>query len=176
MKLVLLHGPIASGKLTVARALAARTGFALFHNHLVVDAVAALFPFGSEPFRRLREEMWIKLLGEAAHAGRDTIFTFAPESTVHPAFIPHLIAQIEKLNGTVLTVRLTVDPLEQERRIAAPDRAAFGKLHDLDLLRSLRADMAACEDAMPTAALTIDTGRNSAEAAAGQIVALLSNA
>lgn len=176
MKLVLLHGPVASGKLTVARALAARTGFALFHNHLVVDTVGALFPFGSEHFRRLREEMWIKLLGEAAHAGRDTIFTFAPEPTVHPAFIPHLITQIEKLDGTVVSVRLTVEPLEQERRIAAPDRAAFGKLRDLELLRSLRHDMMACENAMPPAALTIDTGRISAESAAGHIVAVLSDA
>ena len=55
MILVFLYGPVASGKLTIARELAARTGFALFHNHLVVDAVMAVFPFGSESFVRLRE-------------------------------------------------------------------------------------------------------------------------
>ena len=59
MQLVFLHGPAAAGKLTVARALAARTGFALFHNHLVVDAVAAVFPFGSAEFRTLRERFWL---------------------------------------------------------------------------------------------------------------------
>ncbi|MFD2498935.1 hypothetical protein ACFSTI_08890 [Rhizorhabdus histidinilytica] len=47
MQLVFLHGPVAAGKLTVARLVAERTGIALFHNHLVVDAVAAVFPFGS---------------------------------------------------------------------------------------------------------------------------------
>ena len=56
MKLIFIHGPVASGKLTIARALAALTGLAVFHNHLVVDAVAAVFPFGSEPFIRLREQ------------------------------------------------------------------------------------------------------------------------
>jgi len=44
MKLVFIHGPVASGKLTIARALGQLSGFAVFHNHLVVDAVAAVFP------------------------------------------------------------------------------------------------------------------------------------
>jgi shikimate kinase len=55
MKLVFLHGPAASGKLTIGRELAALTGLPLFHNHLVVDAVASVFPFGSQRFVKLRE-------------------------------------------------------------------------------------------------------------------------
>jgi len=42
MKLVFIYGPPASGKLTVARELATLTGYRLFHNHLIVDAVAAV--------------------------------------------------------------------------------------------------------------------------------------
>lgn len=56
MKLIFLYGPPAAGKLTIARALAVITGFAVFHNHLVVDAVESIFPFGSERFTRLREQ------------------------------------------------------------------------------------------------------------------------
>ena len=44
MRLTFLYGTAAAGKLTVARRLSALTGDALFHNHLVVDAVAAVFP------------------------------------------------------------------------------------------------------------------------------------
>ena len=44
MKLVVLHGPPAVGKLTVARELARLTGWRLFHNHLVVDALLAQLP------------------------------------------------------------------------------------------------------------------------------------
>ena len=55
MNLVFIHGPAASGKLTVARELARLTGFGVFHNHLVVDSLTPVFEFGSEPFRRLRE-------------------------------------------------------------------------------------------------------------------------
>jgi hypothetical protein len=68
MRVVFIYGPVASGKLTVARALAERTGMALFHNHLVVDAVGAVFPFGSEAFVRLREQFWLAVI-----AGRHAI-------------------------------------------------------------------------------------------------------
>jgi hypothetical protein len=50
MNLIFLHGPAAVGKLTVARELAHLTGFGLFHNHLTVDALTAVFDFGTEPF------------------------------------------------------------------------------------------------------------------------------
>ena len=53
------YGPAVSGKLTIAKELATLTGFSLFHNHLVVDAVAAVFPFGSERFVKLREQFWL---------------------------------------------------------------------------------------------------------------------
>ena len=70
MRLVFIHGPAASGKLTVARELAARTGLSLFHNHLVVDALLAVFPFGSPGFVLLRETMWMDVFRAAAAEGR----------------------------------------------------------------------------------------------------------
>jgi len=35
--LLVLYGPAASGKYTIAKELAAITGWSLFHNHLTVD-------------------------------------------------------------------------------------------------------------------------------------------
>ena len=58
MKLVLIHGAPAVGKLSVARELAKLTGFRLFHNHLTVDLVSAVFPFGSQPFILARKQVW----------------------------------------------------------------------------------------------------------------------
>ena len=48
MDLVFLHGRAAAGKLTTARALEQRLGWPVFHNHLVVDLLTELFPFGSD--------------------------------------------------------------------------------------------------------------------------------
>ncbi|MBN9539607.1 MAG: shikimate kinase, partial [Alphaproteobacteria bacterium] len=70
MKLVFFYGPVASGKLTIARLVAERTGLPLFHNHLIVDAVAAVFPFGSKAFVMLRERFWLETISTAAEAGQ----------------------------------------------------------------------------------------------------------
>jgi hypothetical protein len=59
MDLVILHGRAAAGKLTTARALEERLGWPVFHNHLVVDLLTELFPLRSDPFVRLREQMWL---------------------------------------------------------------------------------------------------------------------
>ena len=138
MKLIFIYGPAASGKLTIARELAALTGFALFHNHLVVDAVASVFPFGSNRFIRLREQFWLAMFREAADASRSMIFTFAPEASVSSDFPERARQQIELAGGQVDFVRLVVPQEEQERRLANPDRAQFGKLSSVDLLRQLR--------------------------------------
>ncbi len=173
MKLIFLHGPAACGKLTIAKDIAARTGFALFHNHLVVDALLAVFPFGSPDFVRLREDFWMATLIAAARTGRSTIFTFAPEDSVAPDFPDRLRAAIEAEGGTVDFVRLTVSIAAQEARIDAASRAAFAKLRSLELLRELRPRFRACEDAMPPSALCLDTSDLPPEEAAGKIIEAL---
>jgi len=85
VRLVFLHGPAASGKLTVAKELAALTGLSLFHNHLVVDALLAVFPFGSPGFVELRERMWLDVFAAAAAENRSLIFTFHPEAPARRA-------------------------------------------------------------------------------------------
>lgn len=43
MKLVVIFGPHAVGKMTVGQALAQQTGLRLFHNHMTIDVVSGLF-------------------------------------------------------------------------------------------------------------------------------------
>jgi len=69
MRLIFLYRRPATGKLAVAREIAARTGYRLFHNPLVVDLLLSTFAFGSEPFVTLREEIWLSVLGTAARSG-----------------------------------------------------------------------------------------------------------
>jgi hypothetical protein len=173
MKLLFLYGPPAAGKLTIGKALAATTGFALFHNHLIVDALGAVFPFGSPSFVALREAFWLATFRAAAKERRSLIFTFAPEPTVAPDFPERARRLVAAEGGEVRFVRLTLSDVEQERRLGNPDRATMGKLRSLDLLHRLRPDLAACDAAMPAPALTLDTGTLGPEAAAVRIVAEL---
>src|SRR5260370_201522 len=117
MKLVFLYGPPAVGKLTVARELATLTGFCLFHNHLTVDLVTALFLFGSDPFIRLREQIWTDAFAEAARSDTSLIFTFNPERTVRGQFIDDTVRIVKANNGEVVFVELTCDETELEGRM-----------------------------------------------------------
>jgi len=168
MELVFLHGPAAAGKLTVARLLAARTGHPLFHNHLVVDAVGAVFPFGSPEFRRLREAFWLQTFEAAAREGRSLIFTFAPEATVSHDFPAAAVRAVEAAGGRVRFFALACPDGEQDRRIEAASREAFGKLRSLELLRTLRGQGAFDYPDLP-AELVLDTSQMPPETAASRI-------
>ena len=173
MQLIFIFGQAASGKLTVARELAALTGIALFHNHLVVDAVGAVFPFGSASFITLRERFWLEVFTEAAKTKRSLIFTFAPEATVALDFPQRVTTLVETLGGKVVFVGLTVPTREQERRIAAPSRSAFGKLKSRELLRELRAQFDAAMATMPEPTIFIDTATTEPKDAARAIASII---
>ena len=157
MRLVFIHGPAASGKLTVARELAALTGLPLFHNHLVVDALLAVFPFGSPAFVTLREAMWLDVFRAAMAEDRSLIFTFHPEASVAPNFPDRAAAVVEGAGGRIDFVALTCAPELVEARIGNASRLTSGKLSSAALLRELEAQGAFAHPPLP-AAITIDTG------------------
>ena len=55
MKLVIIFGPHAVGKMTVGKELAKITDLKLFHNHMTIDIVADLFENMPQERRRLTE-------------------------------------------------------------------------------------------------------------------------
>ncbi len=171
MKLIFIWGAAASGKLTVARELSRRTGIAVFHNHLVVDALLEKYEFGDPDFVRLREAMWMTVFDTAAQAGQSLIFTFAPEATVEPEFAQRVVRVVSEAGGEVKFVRLVLSREEQERRISHDSRREFRKLMSLDMLRELRESFEACEAEMPPADLVIDSELDDPEAASRRIAA-----
>ncbi len=169
MELIFLHGPAAVGKLTVARELAQMTGLRLFHNHLIVDALSAVFDFGSESFVELREEIWISVFREAAKNNISLIFTFAPERTVGPSFVQNTIESVESSGGRVLFVALTCPVEELERRMTSASRTAFNKLQSVEQFRELTQAGAFKYPTLPNSGLSIDTSQVSPHEAAGKI-------
>jgi hypothetical protein len=169
MELVFIHGPAGSGKLTVARELSRMTGLQLFHNHLTVDAVTAVFDFGSEPFVRLREQIWLSVFREAAQRHVSLIFTFTPERTVRASFIADTLNAVTSAGGRVLFVELTCPMDELERRIEHASRAQFGKLRSLELFRELNRTGAFEYPKLPDSGLSIDTSQTSPPQAAARI-------
>lgn len=77
MTLVIIFGPPAVGKMAVGMELERQTGFRLFHNHMSVDPLMRLFPFGSPAYARLVTEFRRRVFEEfAATDERGLIFTF----------------------------------------------------------------------------------------------------
>ena len=168
MKLVFVYGPAAAGKLTVGRALEGLTGFRLFHNHLVVDTLLSVFPFGSPSFVALRERIWLSVFEAAARDGISTIFTFAPEATVNPGFIGKAVSTIRNAGGEICFVKLDC-PIEViESRLSNPSREQFHKLKSVQVFRELRQKGAEQFPELP-ADLTLDTSVLSPEQSAREI-------
>ena len=137
-RIIFIHGPPACGKFTIGRELSALTGVPLFHNHLVVDMLLAVFPFGSAPFRKHREQIWIDVMSDAVAGGGSLIFTFNPERTVDPEFTVHLGARIAKAGGTITFVEIACSEAEIERRTEAASRRDSQKLNSRERYRELK--------------------------------------
>ena len=77
MRLIIILGPPAVGKMTVGQALAAETGYVLFHNHVTIEPLLKFFPFGSAPFVRLNGLFRAELFAEIARSDhKGLIFTY----------------------------------------------------------------------------------------------------
>jgi AAA domain len=171
MRLILIYGLPASGKLTVAQELAARTGYKLFHNHLVVDLLLPVFDFGSWPFVELREDIWLSVFNRACRSQTaGLIFTFAPEATVRPGFVQEAMRAVAAENGEVDFVELICPIAELKRRLGNASRQSYQKLTSVPEFEQLMASGSFDVSHMPKPRLTIDTSVLSPPQAATMIV------
>jgi AAA domain len=170
MKLIFISGLPGVGKLTVAKELSALTGYKLFHNHLVVDLLLAVFPFGSPQFVELRESIWLSVFDQASLAGLPgLIFTFAAENTVRQAFVTRMEETIRANGGTIQFVELICDEGELRRRMDAPSRRQYTKLTSWAQYQELKAAGAFSAPKLPESSVTVDTGKFDPKSAALQI-------
>ena len=77
MKLVLIFGPQAVGKMTVGQELAKITGLKLFHNHMTIDLVSNFFSYNSIEGRYLVNTYRMEMFETVARSNLEgLIFTF----------------------------------------------------------------------------------------------------
>jgi hypothetical protein len=130
MKLIILYGPPAAGKLTVGSEIARRTGFKLFHNHMTIDCVKSVFDFGSPVFWRVVGDLRVGMIAEAARNNIDLIHTFCYEFGADDEHFGKLIGAAEDNGGDAHLVLLRCDEDERRKRIANESRVKIGKLTD----------------------------------------------
>lgn len=138
---VLIYGPPAAGKLTVATRLAELYELKVVDNHASIDKNPALrlFSFGTQPFVDLVEELRVALIRAAARAGLDTVSTLVFGHGLDEAHVARLSEATTTQGGTMHFVQLRPRDEILEKRVADPSRIATRKIADVDRLRGLLA-------------------------------------
>ena len=136
MKLVVIYGAPGVGKLTTAKALAALTGFRIFHNHLSFDLAKAVFDFPTPPFLRLVETVRLATFEAAVRENvPGLIFTFGYASPEDDTFVEKIIQVVERHGGELAFVRLYCETATHEKRVLGDERQRFGKITSIESLR-----------------------------------------
>ena len=136
MKVVLLHGAPASGKLTVAKVLASQYGFKLFHNHLVVDLSLSIYDeFGEKDFHEFTDNIRRTALSKANELGVSYFaMTWVVCSKMHKKLVQDYLNFFEQENIEVFPVHLAPSKSELLRRVVAEDRKPTHKISCKGLL------------------------------------------
>lgn len=131
MKLIVIYGPPAVGKLTVAKELSKITGYKILHNHLVIDMVESVLGRDTKKFWELIDSYRLNLVDAAGHEKVDgIILTSVNIKGKDDEFIKNLIRISDKHSGKSHFVRLRCDLVHIKNRLKEPSRKEHGKLTD----------------------------------------------
>ncbi|AHA72314.1 AAA family ATPase [Bacillus thuringiensis] len=112
MKLILIFGPQAVGKMTVGQELATLTGLKLFHNHMTIDLVSPIFDYSTKETKRLVSLFRNEIFEEVSKSDLSgMIFTYiwAFDLQADWDYIHHVESIFESKGGTVYFVELEAE-------------------------------------------------------------------
>jgi shikimate kinase len=143
MKLIFLYGPPASGKYTIAKLLAEKMGYKLFHNHLTVDLLRSVFEFGAPGFFELSRKMRLQIFEEAARQNiPGIVFTYVYEKDEDDPFIREVLEKVTAAGGEVKFVQIYCEKEELLKRVKEESRKEFRKIKTEEgLLQQLKEDI-----------------------------------
>ncbi|GAA1430286.1 AAA family ATPase [Microlunatus lacustris] len=110
--LVMMFGPSAVGKMAVGRELSRLAGYPLFHNHMSIEPVLEVFPWGSPSFQRLTSELRRRVVEEAVAADLPgLIFTYvwALDDPADREYVDWLTEPVRTAGGRLDFVELYAD-------------------------------------------------------------------
>jgi cytidylate kinase len=134
---ILVYGPPAAGKLTVANELASRFEVAVVDNHASIDPALRLFTFGTPEFAALVEEIRVALIRAAARARRDIVTTLVYARGFDDDHVRRLIEATTSEGGIVHLVQLRPRDEILENRVSQASRSTTSKISDVEALREL---------------------------------------
>ena len=129
MKLIFLYGPPASGKYTIAKALAEKTGYKLFHNHLTVDLAKGVFDYGTKAFWELVHKIRLDIFEKAAKENiSGMIFTYVYEKDNDDSFVKQVLEKVNSNGGEIIFIQIYCDKETLLKRVKEDSRKQFQKV------------------------------------------------
>lgn len=125
MKLVLIFGPQAVGKMTVGQELAKITDLKLFHNHMTIDLVNNFFDYDTKEGKRLVNLFRQEIFEEVSKSNLyGLIFTYvwALNMLDDWEYVNEVTQLFESRGGTVYLVELEADLEERLERNKSSNR------------------------------------------------------
>lgn len=125
MKLIVIFGPQAVGKMTVGQELEKITGLKLFHNHMTIELVAPFFSYGSEAGQRLVDLFRKEIFEEVAASDLEgLIFTYMWDfnEKADSDYMEELCSIFESHGAPIYFVELEADVNERIERNKSPHR------------------------------------------------------
>lgn len=129
MKLIIIYGPPAAGKLTISRELSKKLGFEIFHNHVTYDLYQQVMRERDEEFWSKVAALRFELIELAAKNDIDLIFTicYEPEDI---NYIEHIKKSVNKYEGEIYYVHLVPNKEELLKRVVNDSRKQYKKIKD----------------------------------------------
>lgn len=125
MNFLLIFGPSAVGKMTVGKAIAARTGYKLMHNHVSLELANRFFDFGTEPFRKLDSLVRFGVFDVVAKSDLEGfIFTFcwALDLPSETEYVDRIVGIFTAAGANVHYLELEANQNTRLARNKTPDR------------------------------------------------------
>ncbi len=163
MNLVLIYGPFASGKLTIAAELQKLTGYKFLENNAVNKPPLQVFPFGSPAFKRIAEKLRLDLCREAAAHNVNLITNMVYAAEEDDDYIRDLMKAVTDEGGQVRFVRVKCPQDLLIKRASDRSREGKGKVIDPDFMKELLSKSDVASKISFVESFEVDTAENTAK-------------
>ena len=141
---IFIYGPIAVGKLTVAKILSKRLKLKLTHNHSLNDFVDDIFTRGTFARDNMIEKLRFSLLENAIKEKISFITTYcyahdyiSTTGFSDPKYVENIEKKLIKLGAVFYAVHLKANNKELIKRVGMNSRKEFRKLKDRKIMRKI---------------------------------------
>lgn len=141
---VFIYGPIAVGKLTVAKILSEKLGYKLSHNHHINDFLKEVFGGSNYLSDRMKERLRYYFLKNVVEAKINLVVTHCYDHNFvsrtglsDPKYVETLEKRLTNLGATFFPVHIKADSKALLKRVSMASRQKFYKLVDKKIMREI---------------------------------------